>query len=146
MAQEIINKDRTFNRPRVRNEIDALGLTMQMRFSGFDSAPFRRLVPFPEATRVISRRRQSDGSILEDVAAKGDIRFEKTPALTPAEITSINGVLDAHDDTIDNPKQARQRQQVADVAELRTIFDGGIPNRTIELTAKLILRDYGEDI
>lgn len=147
MEVELINKIKTFNSPEIKDQINALTLpAVTVKFSGFINERFQRLSPFPESSRVISTKRLPDGSIQEDSADTGDIRFETRNPLTPAEVTSINGVLDAHDGTVDNPRQARDRQSVTDIATLRTIFDAGISDPTLNLTTKLILRENGEDV
>ena len=146
MAVELINKIKTFNVPSLRTELAALTLpVMVTKFSGFEPTGLDRIQPFPEATRVIARK-QVGGVVTEDTAARGDFRFETRDPLTPAEVTAITGVLDSHDGTVDVSSQFKRRQQLADISTLRTIFDGGISDPTLNLAVKLVLIDNGEDL
>jgi len=148
MATELYNKIKDFNTPSIRAELAALGLpNFTAKFSGFETArDINRLQPFPEATRVITRTRQSDGTVLEDVAARGDIRIETRNPLTAPQVASIDAALDAHDPAIDDPSQADARQHLNDIASLRALFDAGIADPTLNLTVTLVLRDAGEDV
>lgn len=147
MATELYNKIKDFNTPAIRREVAALGILLTAKFSGFQSGrDLNRLEPFPEATRVITRTRQPDGSILEDTAARGDVRIETRNPLTAPEVASIDTVLDDHDATIDDPTQADARQNLDDIASLRALFDAGIADPTLNLTVTLVLRDAGEDV
>jgi len=146
MAIEVINRTLTFNRPAVEAEIAAITPALPayvLQFAGFEGEDFSRLAPFAEATRVIARRNGVD-----DTAARGDTRFDTRNPLTAAQVTSIETVLDAHDPSSasDDAQQTKERQRVADIAELRTLFDAGIADRTQELTTKLTLIEAGEDL
>lgn len=147
MALEVIVKTKDFNRPTIQAQLDALGLqNFAASFSGFQGTGLDRLEPFPEATRVITRTRQPDGSILEDTAATGELRFETRNPMTAPELASVNATLDAHDSTVDDPNQDNDRQTLADVSALRSTFDAGIADPTEEKTVRLLLVEYGEDI
>lgn len=149
MATELFNRIKDFNTPSIRAELGALGLPVfTAKFSGFENVPrsLDRLRPFAEATRVVARRRQPDGTVIEDTAARGDIRIETRNPLTPLAVTAVGAALDAHDPAIDDPSQADRRQHLNDVATLRATFDAGIADATLALTTKLVLRDEGEDV
>ena len=147
MALEVIVKTKDFNRPTIQAELDALGLqNFAAAFSGFQGTGLDRLEPFPEATRVITRTRQPDGSIQEDTADRGELRIETRNPLTGPELTSLNATLDAHDPAIDDASQAKPRQTLADVSALRATFDAGIADPTEEKTVRLLLIEYGEDV
>lgn len=147
MANEILIKVKEFNRPTIREELEALALQdFKASFSGFEGANLDRLAPFSEATRVITRRRLQDGTVQEDVAARGEVRIETSNTLTPGELTSLNGVLDGHDATVDHSSQAKRRQTKVDVAVLRATFDGGIADPTMAKVVRLVLIDNGEDV
>ena len=147
MANEVLSKIKDFNRPTIKEELEALAFEeFKASFSGFEGAELDRLTPFPEATRVIVRRRLADGSVQEDTAARGEVRIETKNALTPAELTSLNGVLDSHDATVDHSSQAKPRQTKVDIADLRTTFDAGIADPTVAKMVRLILIDHGEDV
>ena len=146
MAIETINRILTYNRPALEDEIAAITPALpaySLQFSGFENEEFDRVAPFAEATRVIATRNGVD-----DSADRGDLRVDTRDALTSAEVTAIEDVLDAHDpsSSTDNSQQTKDRQHKADVAELRTEFDAGIADRTLELTTKLVLIDEGEDL
>lgn len=148
MATELINKLKTFNSQTIQAELDAIpGLpAVTTRFVGSENADLGRLQPFPEATRVVTRTRQSDGTVVDDVAARGDIRFESRNPLPAGQVTEINTVLDDHDESVDTTAQAKQRQQMADVSSLRVLFDAGISDPTLSLAVKVQLVELGEDI
>ena len=147
MAIEVINRTTDFNRPVLEAEVAAISPTLPaftLKWSGFESADgFDRLGPFPEATRVIATRNGVD-----DVADRGDFRIDTRNALTAAQVASIETALDAHDPSIasDTPEQTKRRQNVADVAALRVLYDAGIADSTLELTTKLTLIEAGEDL
>lgn len=148
MAIELFNKIKDFNTPAIRAELSVLGLpSFTAKFAGFENArDLDRLQPFAEATRVITKTRQSDGSVVEDVAARGDFRIDTRNPLTPAEVSSVDAALDAHDPAVDDPSQADRRQNLNDIASLRALFDAGIADPTLNLTVTLVLRDNGEDV
>ena len=147
MALEVIVKTKDFNRPTIQAELDALGLqNFAAAFSGFQGTGLDRLEPFPEATRVITRTRQPDGSIQEDSADRGELRIETRNPLTGPELAAVNTTLDDHDASIDDPSQDNDRQTLADVSALRSTFDAGISDPTEEKTVRLLLVEYGEDI
>ena len=149
MATELFNRIKNFNTPSIQAELDALGLpAFTAEFSGFEEVPrsLDRLQPFAEATRIVSRTRQTDGSVVEDVAARGDVRIETRNPLTAPQVTSVGAALDAHDATVDDASQADDRQHLNDIAALRADFDAGIADPTLELTAKLLLVELGEDV
>ncbi len=147
MPIEKIVKLLTFNQALVETELAAITPALQtytVQWSGFVSADrYGRIEPFAEDTRVIARRND-----VEDVADKGEIRFDTRNDLTGDELTDINRVLDDHDsgESGDTPDQEKARQNTADIAELRTLYDAGIADRAAELTAKLVLLDNGEDL
>ena len=147
MANEILIKVKDFNRPTIKTELEGLGLQeFKASFSGFEGARLDRLTPFPEPTRIITRRRQSDGSVVNDVASRGEVRVETRNPLTAGELSSLNGVLDSHDATIDDLSQSKDRQTIVDVADLRTTFDAGIADPTMAKVVRLVLNDNGEDV
>lgn len=146
MAIEVINRILTFNRPALEAEIAAITPALPaytLQFSGFEGEEFDRVAPFAEATRVIATRNGVD-----DTAARGDTRFDTRDPLSAAQVSAIETVMDAHDPSsaTDDSRQANDRQHVADIAELRALFDAGIADRTQELTTKLVLIDNGEDL
>lgn len=95
---------------------------------------------------MIARERESDGTVVEDTAARGDVRIETRNPLTAPQVTSVGAALDAHDPAVDDPGQADERQHLDDVASLRATFDAGIADATLALTTKLVLRGEGEDV
>jgi hypothetical protein len=148
MPIELINKIKIFNQPVVEAELAAITPALPaytVQWAGFVGVRggFGRIEPFAEATRVIARKNG-----VEDVAARGDIRFDTRNSLTAAQVTSINTVLDDHDPDAsgDTPEQSKERQTTADIAELRAIYDAGIADRTMELNTKLTLIESGEDL
>jgi hypothetical protein len=149
MAREILIKVKDFNQPSIREELLAIsGLpAISTQFAGFENVrgELNRIRPFPEATRVIARTERG-GVITEDVAARGEVRFDSRNPLTAGEVSAIEAVLDSHDAAVDHSSQTKQRQQAADQAELRALFDAGIVDRTEELTVKLLLGELGEDV
>lgn len=149
MAREILVKTKEFNSPAIRDELGAIsGLQLiSVQWAGFESVrgDLNRIDPFPEATRVIARSERG-GVVTEDVAESGEIRFDSRNPLTAGEVSSIEVVLDSHDSSVDHSSQTKQRQQIADQAELRALFDAGIVDRTEELTVKLLLGELGEDV
>lgn len=147
MPTELINRIKTFNRPTIKTELAALSIQgFSMSFAGFENARLDRMTPFPESSRVIGRKRQSDGSVLEDSADTGELRVTTRDALTAGELTSLNTVLDDHDATVDDPSQDKRRQTDVDVAALRATFDAGIADPTDEIMVRLMLLEYGEDV
>lgn len=147
MAETKLIKVKNFNRPTIKTELEALSIQgFSIAFSGFDGARLDRLVPFPESSRVITKTRQPDGSILEDSADTGELRVTTRNPLTAGELTSLNTVLDDHDATIDDPSQDSERQTDADVAALRVTFDAGIADPTMSKVVRLVLIDHGEDV
>lgn len=148
MAVEIINKLKTFNTQTIRGELDAIsGLpSITTKFSGFENAGQSRLDPFPESSRVISRTTQRDGTVVEDSADTGDIRFESRDPLSAGDVTAITAVLDAHDATVDTTDQAKARQQSVDIASLKALHDAGISDPTVALAVKVQLVELGEDV
>ena len=147
MATELINRTVEFNRPALEAEVAAIVPALPayvLEWSGFVAVDrFGRQGPFAEATRVISTRNGVD-----DVAARGDFRVETRNALTAPQVAAIEAAMDAHDPSsaTDTPEQTKERQNAADVAALRVLFDAGIADPTLELTTKLTLIDAGEDL
>jgi len=140
-------KVKNFNRPTIKTELEALAIQgFSIAFSGFEGARLDRLTPFPESSRVITQRRQSDGSVLEDSADTGEVRITTRDALTAGELSSLNTALDDHDATIDDPSQDKRRQTEVDVAALRATFDAGIADATMSKMVRLTLVDHGEDV
>ena len=148
MPIEVINKIKIFNEARVEVEIAAMNPPLQtytVQWSGLVGVrgSLGRIEPFADATKVIATRNGVD-----DVAARGDIRFDTRNDLTAAELTELNAVLDSHDPGAsgDTPDQDKSRQTRADTVELRAIYDAGIADRTMELNTKLTLIGAGEDL
>lgn len=148
MATLITNKLKDFNTSQMEVEIAALvGFPeFTAQFAGFEKLDrFARVTPFPEATRDIGRS-EIEGVVTVDTAARGDVRIETRNPLTGVQQTQLDGALNAHVDTVDTPEQTRAKQAVIDQASLLSAFNAGIADTDLRLTAKLLLRELGEDV
>lgn len=148
MADFNTNKLKDFNTTQMEVELNALiGFpTFTINFRGFQPLDrFSRVEPFPESSRVLGRS-EIEGVVTIDSADTGDIRVTTRDPLTGVQQTQLDVALDAHVDTVDTPEQTRAKQAVVDQASLLSAFNAGIADTDLRLTAKLLLRELGEDV
>ncbi len=118
MADEVRTVLKNFNRDLLREELTASALPYEsLHLAGFIRLNQAVGTPAP-ADVVITRKRETDGSYTEDLAAPGEIRFVFTTALTGAEGTALDALLTAHDSTDRTQEQNRQIQDNDDVDTL----------------------------
>ena len=137
MVVTVFNKIRTFNSELV----DLSPHTAE--YAGFENDRNGRVKPFTDATKIISRDRVAGTT---DVAARGDVRVSSRDPLTPAEVITVDQILDDHDDTIDSAGQAENTAASADIAALKVSHDAGIADATVALIAKVVLRNADVDV
>lgn len=136
MAIQKFIKIKDFNTQLMAEEVQALSPAIpsfQQSFPGFDQSG-GQATPIADATRVISR----NGSTILDTADRGEVRYETRDPLTGAEVTAIDGALDAHDATGRSTEQANSDRIQADLATLRTRLPL-ITDPDLELVAQLTL-------
>lgn len=148
MAEFITNKIKDFNAPQVEAELSGVSgfPTFTLSFRGFIAKDrFDRVTPFPEASRVLGRT-EIEGTVTIDTALRGDIQVTTRNPLTGPQQTELDTILTAHSDLVDTARQGRDKQAETDQATLRTSFDAGIADSDLSITAKLTLRELGEDV
>ena len=136
MAIQKYTKIRDFNTQLMAEEVQALSPAIpafQQSFPGFDQSG-GQATPIADASRVISR----NGSTILDTAVRGEVRYETRDPLTAAEVTAIDGALDAHDETGRSTEQANSDRIQTDLATLRTRLPL-ITDPDLELVAQLTL-------
>lgn len=115
IIQKISIKD--FNVSLLHEQLAGLPV-LNLSWAGFNRLDDLRRTPFPEESRIVG---YSSGSG-NDVALRGEIRFNISQALTPAEDTNLNGILAAHNATQLTLEQQRQVQDGNDLDQIRTGF------------------------
>lgn len=137
MATQKYIKIKDFNPQLLTEEVQALAVpAFQQSLPGFDQSATDRnhVTPIVDATRVISR----NGSTILDTADRGEVRYETRNPLTPAEVTLIDGALDAHVATGKSTQQLNDERIQADLATLRTRLPL-ITDPDLQLVARLTL-------
>ena len=141
MTVTVFNKLRSFNQRPMRQALGANGIRVE--FAGFANDALGRVSPFTPLTKVIST---DDVAKTTDTAARGDVRIISAGALTATQLTTIDAALDAHDDTIDTPRQLKARAAEDVIDALKVQHDGGIADPVSANLAKAVLVDAGQDV
>ena len=139
---------KNFNRDLLIEELAASALPfIQADFSGFKRIDQYVGAPVIES-RLILRKRNNDGTYLEDFAQPGEIRFEFSTALTAAEATALDSLLSAHDATQFTTEQTRENQ---DITDMDTLVDN-YPNfdsfnnaqfrKFVKTLARVVIREH----
>jgi len=142
------NKTKDFNGPQMEVELNAVSgfPNFTISYRGFEPKDRQGgVTPFPESSRVLGRS-VIEGVTTLDSADTGDIRVTTRDPLTGPQQADLDTALNAHVDTVKTPEQQREDQSVIDQASLLTSFNAGIADADLNLTAKLTLRELGEDI
>lgn len=114
MATIIKIANKRINLDRLTEELETAGIPLQgLLLAGFNRLNVR--VNQPNAsTKVIATGTGKP----DDEADPGELRFTYDPALTTAEETTLDGVLVAHDHTVNSNAQDNQDQDAADAESL----------------------------
>lgn len=98
----------------------SLGIQFSVTFAGFKQSPTDPHVMIRNSGKeIIGRRKDSTGNTF-DLADPGEIRFLTESPLTPAENTTLDGLVSAHDPTV---KSREQRREDNDAVALAIVTD-----------------------
>lgn len=118
MATIIKIANKRINLDRLTEELATAGIPLQsLLLAGFNQ--FNVRVSQPNAsTKVIATGTGKP----DDTAEPGELRFTYDPPLTVAQETTLDGVLAAHDHTVNSTSQNNADQDTADAAQLASDF------------------------
>ena len=94
-----------------------------MQLSGFDRSSRYILVPVNEP-KLITRRRNPDGSYTENWAEPGELRFKFSTELTPVEDVLLDDILAMHNSAQRTQQQQREEQDETDL----DLLEANYPN------------------
>lgn len=137
---------KNFNRDLLIEEITAALPLVSLQLSGFERISEFIGAPATEP-KLVLRRRNPDGTYFEDFAQPGELRFDFSPDLTPAEDTILDGILSDHDSTGLTAEQTRRNQDTSDLDSLELnypnydAFNNTQRNNFLKTLARVVIRD-----
>jgi len=147
MAAETRIVLKRFNQRLLVEEMTASVLpVVSGQLAGFDDVNRFEYAP-ATAPKLITRRRNQDGSYTEDFAEPGELRFEFSAPLSVAENIALDDLLLAHDATQRTLDQQRQGQDETDLNTLVTnfpnwdSFNNTQRNNFLKVLARVVLRE-----
>lgn len=114
---KIVGKD--FNPDRLREDLEGAGfagLLTGQGWAGFARISRRRYTP-NAGPRIVGRT-VINGAVSEDTAQPGELRFQSSRDLTPAEDAALDAALAAHDANMLSAEQVREDQDETDLTAL----------------------------
>lgn len=115
-----IRDKKTFNRDYLIEELKTSNLPfVGIDFVGFDLSG--NLITPISSAKVIATIKDS-GGVTDITAQPGEIWFESKSSLTALEETTLDNVLDNHDNAVKTQEQVDKEQDITDLTEIENIY------------------------